>query len=79
MVFGSNPVDLHERDGKDGVLVLAQDTSLSGQFARQWKPRMMAQGAALQEIASSRLRRLSAFNKSFTCTDVKIGDNVPPF
>ena len=37
----------------------------------------MAQEAALREIAADRLRRSLAFNKSFTCTDVKIGDNVP--
>ena len=37
---------------------------------------MMAQEAALKEIANSRLRRLLAYNKSFTCADVKIGDTV---
>ena len=37
---------------------------------------MMAQEAALKESAASKLRRLSAFNKSFTCTDVEIGDTV---
>ena len=36
----------------------------------------MAQEAALKEIANSRLRRFSAFNKSSTCADVKIGDAV---
>ena len=36
----------------------------------------MAQEAALKEIANSRLRRLLAFTKSFTCADVKIGDAV---
>ena len=35
---------------------------------------MMAQEAALKEIANSRLRRLSAVNKSLTCSDVKVGD-----
>ena len=34
---------------------------------------MMAQEAALKEIADSRLRRLLAFNRSLTCTDAKIG------
>ena len=34
----------------------------------------MARGAALKESADSRLRRMLAYNKSFTCTDVRIGD-----
>ena len=37
---------------------------------------MMAQEAALKEIANSGLRRLLAFNKSPTCPDVKIGDTA---
>ena len=37
---------------------------------------MMARDAALKEIANGRLRRLLAFNKSLTCTDVKTGDAV---
>ena len=34
----------------------------------------MAQEAALKEIAGCRLRRLLAYNKSFDCADVQIGD-----
>ena len=37
----------------------------------------MAQEAALQEKASSSLRRLLAFHKSFTCTDEQIGETAP--
>ena len=37
---------------------------------------MMSQEAALAEIANSRLRRLSAHNKSFSYTDVKVGDTA---
>ena len=37
---------------------------------------MMAQGAALKEIANSRPRRLLARNKSFNCADIKVGDAV---
>ena len=76
MVFGSNPVDLSGWEDKDEDLVFAQDTPLSGQFAHQWKLRMMAQEAALNEIASSKLRRSLAFNKSCACADVKIGDAI---
>ena len=73
-VFGPNPVDRYGwRDGKDGGLLFAQDTPPSGQFAQQWKLRMMAQGAALKGVAYSKLRRLLAYNQSFTCTDVHIG------
>ena len=35
---------------------------------------MMAQEAALKEVANSKLRRLPARKKSFKCTDVQIGD-----
>ena len=38
----------------------------------------MAREAALREIAADRLRRSLAFNKSFTCTDAKIGGTVRP-
>ena len=49
---------------------------MSGQVAQHWKLRMMAQGAALEEIANASIRRSLAFNRSFTCADVKIGDIV---
>ena len=75
-VLGSNPVDLYGWEDADEDLTFAHVTSLSGQFAQQWKLRMMAQEATLKEITNSRLRRLLAFNKSFTCTDVKTGDTV---
>ena len=35
----------------------------------------MAQDAAFAEAANSKLRRLSAYNKSFKCADIKIGDS----
>ena len=47
MVFRANPVDLLGWGDKDVDLAFAQDTSLSGQFAQQWKLRVMAQEAAL--------------------------------
>ena len=34
---------------------------------------MMAQEAALKEVADSKLRMVPAYNKSFCCTDVEIG------
>ena len=37
---------------------------------------MMAQEAAVKELASSRPQRLLAYNKSFTCTDMRIGDTA---
>ena len=37
---------------------------------------MMAQGAALKEVANSKLRRLLAYNKTFNCADIKVGDLV---
>ena len=76
MVSGSNPVDLYGWENEDKDLTIAQGASLSSQFAQRWKLRMMEQGAALKEIACRRLRRLLAYNKSFNCTDVKIGDTV---
>ena len=76
MVFGPSPVDPYGWEDKDEDSAFAQDTSLSGQFVQQWRLRMMAQEAARQVIANSRLRRLLASNKSFTCTDEKIGDTT---
>ena len=70
MVFASNPADLYGWAGKDEHSAFAQETSKSGQFAPQWKLCMMAQEGALKKIADTRLRRLLAYYKSFTCTDV---------
>ena len=50
------------------------DTPLSAQFAHQWRLRMMAQEGALKEEATSKLRRLLAYDRSLKCTDVRIGD-----
>ena len=59
-VFVANPTDLYRWGDNGGDLLRAQDTSVSGQFAQQWKLRMMAQEAALKEVANSKLRRLLA-------------------
>ena len=75
-LYGPNPVDLYGWGGQDEDLLFAQDASVSGQFAQQWKRRMMAQEAARQEVANSKLRRPLAYRKTFSCTDVKIGDSV---
>ena len=60
LVFGSNPVDLLGWDDQYEDLLFAQDTSPSGQFVRQWKPRMMERVAAFEIVAGSKLRRLWA-------------------
>ena len=73
MVFGSNPADNFGWGDEDEDLLFAQDTSLSGQFVAQWKLRMLAQEAALKEIANSKLRRILAFNNSFGNVDVAVG------
>ena len=44
---GSSPVELFGRDGGDEGLLLAQESLLQGQFARQWALRVTAQEAAL--------------------------------
>ena len=38
---------------------------------------MTAHEAALEKAANTILRRLLAYNKSFNCADVKIGDSAP--
>ena len=55
MVLGSNTMDLYGWEDKDGDLVFAQDTSVSGQFAQQWRLRMLVREAASKEIADSRV------------------------
>ena len=76
MACGSNPIDLIGWDDQGEDLMFAQDTSLSGQFAQQWEPSMRAQEAELQETAKSKLRRLVAYNKAFSCADTVVGDTV---
>ena len=60
-------------EDKDEDLAFVRDTSVSGQFAQQWKLRMMAQGAPLEEIGDSELRRLLAHGKSSGGADVEVG------
>ena len=73
LAFGSNPVDLYAWQDDDSDMLLEQDASISGQFARQWRLRTMSQEAALWEIANSIRRRLSAHNQSFARTDIASG------
>ena len=76
LVFGSNPTDLYSWDDSDDGRLFAQDTSISGQFAQQRQGRIRAQEAALAGVANSKLRRLLAYNKTFDCIDIKVGDSV---
>ena len=76
MVFGSNPADCFGWEDGDEDLLFAQDTSLAGQFVQQWKLRMRAQEATLEEVANSKLRRLLARNDTFKCAGIDVGDMV---
>ena len=57
-------------------LLFAQAASTSGQFAQRWQLRVRAQEAALKGVAKSKLRRLLAYNQTFDCVDIKVGDLV---
>ena len=76
LVFESYPVDQYGWGDQDEDLLPAQNSSVSGQFAQQWQPRMLAQGALLQEVANNQVRRPLAYSKTPNCTDVEIGDSV---
>ena len=76
MVFEPNSADLFGWDDTDEDLIFTQDTSLAGQFVQNWKLRMRAQEAALNAVAKSKLRRLLAYSKSFTCPDIALRDSV---
>ena len=76
MIFGSSAADNFGWRYEDEELLFYQETSLSGQLVTQWKLRMLAQEAALREIANGKLRRILAFNNSFDCVDVRVGDQV---
>ena len=52
MASGSNPVDLFGWEDDKEDLLFSQDTSLTGQLAQKWELRMLAQGAALKEVAN---------------------------
>ena len=74
---GTRPIDLFSsptqsfcsgRGGRGEDFLFALDAPWSRQFAQQWRPRMMAQEAALKEAANSELRELLARN-------VEIGDS----
>lgn len=57
MVFGSEPAALYGWRDADERLSVAHDTSSSGQFAQQWKIRIMARVGAPKEIANGKFRR----------------------
>ena len=76
MALGSNQVDLSGWEDDDEDLTFTQNTSLPGQYARQWGLRMRSQGAALKVVANSKLRRLLAYSRSFNFTDIAIGDSA---
>ena len=79
--FGSNPADNFGRGDGDENLLFAQDASLSGQFVAQRGLRIVAQKAALTEIANSEMRGILAFKNSFdgadVSADVSVGDKAP--
>ena len=54
-------------------MLFAQDPPLSGQFAQQRKLRMMAQEAAAEAAANSKLRRLPEHNSPVSRTGVEMG------
>ena len=37
---------------------------------------MVTQGAAMEEVANSKLRRLLAYSTSFICADAQVGESV---
>ena len=76
MGFGSNAANLYGLGDDAEDLLFAHDAPLSGQFAKQWKLRVMAQGVALKEIAKAALRRLLAYKKSSSYTDLEVGESV---
>ena len=76
LVFGSNPAGHFGSGADDEDLLLAPETPLSGQFAQQWKLRIIAQDAAPKEVASSKLCRLLPYNRSFNCTDAQSEGSV---
>ena len=67
------------RQGNDRDSDFGQDTSTPGQSVQRWKLRMMAQSAALREIANSESRWLLDRNKSLDCADANAGGSVIPY
>ena len=74
--FGCDPADLYGWRGDDEDLALALQTPISRQFAQQWKLRILAQETGPKEMATGRLRRFSAYTRSFNCTEVTVGDSA---
>ena len=74
IALGSNPADLFGREDGGEDMMFAQDTALAGQFVNQWKIRAEAQEATRAVIANNKLRWLLAFNKTFNCAEIDVGD-----
>ena len=71
LIFGSNPADVFGRGGDVGGLLLAQDASRSGQFARRREFRVTAREAAWRDAANSKRGRASAISRPFNSADVR--------
>ena len=69
LVFGPSTADLFGLGDDDEDLLFVHEARLSGQFARQWGLRIMAQGGALKEATNSELRHLLAYDRSLFCAD----------
>ena len=69
-------MDFLGRGDDDEDLHFARGSSLSEQFVQRYKPRMMAQEAALKEVARRKSRCLLRYDESFNCKDARVGDSV---
>ena len=73
LVFGPSHVDRFGWGNQDEDSIFDQDACLSGQFVQRWKLGMMAQEAALNEVAKRKLRRLFAYETTVNCAEVRTG------
>ena len=64
------------RTDNDDDLFFAQGASLFGQFAHEWKLRVLAQETDRKNLAEIKSRRLLAQTKSFNCASAQVGNSV---
>ena len=76
MAAGANPADVSMWQDNDDELGCVQNAAVSSQFAQQWKLRVMAHEAALEELAASKLRRPLGRNRAFQRAEIEAGNSV---
>ena len=76
MFFGANPVDLYMRKGNDDEQACLRQSPGGGQAVQQRGLRILPQEATSKEMADSKLRRPTAYNRTVQRPEIVAGGPI---